>query len=237
MAEEIWQDEQRLIQGLRARDPLSLETLINRYSRELFYFARLILAGAGSAQDAEECLNDLFVTVWQEIDSFDPARGSLRTWLTMRTKYIALDCRRQLLRRQPADVPVAALHEEYLLAEVQRPLESLKLRQVAHSQLTIAGVDVLLEQQERHQELHRALEQIPAFDRFLIHLRYFQFVGVKEIAARTGLTKHAVEARLWRTRKVLRAALQEQGPGPSFKRANVRAGGRASVPRKEELQV
>lgn len=237
MAEEIWQDEQRLIQGLRARDPLSLETLINRYSRELFYFARLILAGAGSAQDAEECLNDLFVTVWQEIDSFDPARGSLRTWLTMRTKYIALDCRRQLLRRQPADVPVAALHEEYLLAEVRRPLESLKLRQVAHSQLTIAGVDVLLEQQERHQELHRALEQIPAFDRFLIHLRYFQFVGVKEIAARTGLTKHAVEARLWRTRKVLRAALQEQGPGPSFKRANVRAGGRASVPRKEELQV
>ena len=53
MAEETWLDEQRLIQGLRARDPISLEALINQYSRELFYFARLILAGAGSVQDAE----------------------------------------------------------------------------------------------------------------------------------------------------------------------------------------
>src|SRR5690349_5008632 len=127
MAEDTWQDEQQIIQGLRARDPLSLETLIHHYSRELFYFARLILAGAGAAQDAEECLNDLFVTVWQEFDSFDPARGSLRTWLTMRTKYIALDCRRHLLRRQPPDVPVVALHEEYGLAQKRRPLESLTL--------------------------------------------------------------------------------------------------------------
>ena len=30
MAEETWLDEQELIQGLRARDPLSLEALINQ---------------------------------------------------------------------------------------------------------------------------------------------------------------------------------------------------------------
>jgi RNA polymerase sigma factor (sigma-70 family) len=102
MAEETWLDEHELIQGLRARDPISLEALINQYSRELFYFARLILGSAGSAQDAEECLSDLFIAVWQEFESFDPARGSLRTWLTMRTKYIALDCRRVLVRQQSA---------------------------------------------------------------------------------------------------------------------------------------
>jgi RNA polymerase sigma factor (sigma-70 family) len=111
MAEETWLDEQQLIQGLRASDPISLEALINQYSRELFYFARLILAGAGSVQDAEECLNDLFIAVWQEFDSFDPARGSLRTWLTMRTKYLALDRRRQLLRRQPGELPVVTFYE------------------------------------------------------------------------------------------------------------------------------
>src|SRR5690242_8690686 len=116
-AEDIWLDEQRLIHGLRAHDPLSLEALINQYSRELFYFARLVLGGAGSVQDAEECLNDLFVVVWQEFDSFDPARGSLRTWLMMRTKYIALDCRRRLLRQHPADLPMMPLYEEYTLAQ------------------------------------------------------------------------------------------------------------------------
>jgi DNA-directed RNA polymerase specialized sigma24 family protein len=71
------------------------------------------------------------------------------------------------------------------------------------------GVDVLLEQQERREELGRALEHLTELDRLIVYLRYFQFAGIREIAARTGLTKHAVEARLWRARKVLRRVLEE----------------------------
>jgi RNA polymerase sigma-70 factor (ECF subfamily) len=237
MTEETWLDDQRLIHGLRAHDSLSLEALIDHYSRELFYLACLILAGVGAAQDAEECLNDLFVTIWQEIDSFDPARGSLRTWLMMRARYIALDCRRQLLRRQRADVPVVVLHEEYSLAQEQRSLESLAYQQKDYSQLTTAGVDVLLEQQERYEELRCALEQLPTFDRLLVYRRYFQFASIKEIAAYTGLTKHAVEARLWRARKFLREALQEQGPDVAIKRTAIRTGRRRSLLRKEGLPI
>src|SRR5215467_10659948 len=99
MVRQIWSDED-LAQRLQKRDPEALETLISRYSREAYYFIRVVLDGIGVAQDAEECVNDLFVAVWQEIDSFDPLRGTLRTWLTMRAKYIALDRRRQLCRRQ-----------------------------------------------------------------------------------------------------------------------------------------
>ena len=95
MVRQDWSDEE-LTQRLLERDPDALETLISRYSREVFYFIRLVLDGIGVTQDAEECVNDLFVAVWQEIDTFDPERGALRTWLTMRAKYIALDRRRQL---------------------------------------------------------------------------------------------------------------------------------------------
>ena len=236
-AEDTWLDDQCLIHGLRAHDPLSLEALIEHYSRELFYFACLILAGVGTAQDAEECLNDLFVTVWQGFDSFDPARGSLRTWLMMRTKYVALDCRRKLLRRQHADVSVVVLHEEYSLAQEHRSLESLQYQQKAYSRLTTAGVDVLLERQERYEELRRALKQLPMLDQLLIYRRYFQFASIKELAACTGLTKRAVEARLWRARKVLHEALQEQASDVAIKRTAIRTGRRRSLLRKEGLQV
>src|SRR5258708_16845399 len=64
------------------------------------YFIRVVLNTWGTPQDAEECANDLFVTVWQDIGSYDPARGSLRTWLTMRAKFIALDRRRHVQRQQ-----------------------------------------------------------------------------------------------------------------------------------------
>src|SRR6516225_5988201 len=101
-----WSDED-LAQRLQKRDPEALETLISRYSREVYYFIRLVLDGVGVAQDAEECVNDLFIAVWQEIDTFDLLRGTLRTWLTMRAKYIALDRRRQLCRRQAHSIQSA----------------------------------------------------------------------------------------------------------------------------------
>src|SRR5256885_15230061 len=107
MVRQDWSDDD-LAQRLHERDPEALETLISRYSREIFYFIRVVLDGVGVAQDAEECVNDLFVAVWQEIDSFDPVRGTLRTWLTMRAKYIALDRRRQMCRRQAHNLQSAA---------------------------------------------------------------------------------------------------------------------------------
>src|SRR5579864_7590063 len=106
MVRQNWSDDD-LAQGLHEHNPEALEALISRYSREIFYFVRLVLDGVGVVQDAEECVNDLFITVWQEIDSFDSARGTLRTWLTMRAKFIALDRRRQLCRRQTHNVQSA----------------------------------------------------------------------------------------------------------------------------------
>src|SRR5437667_6363380 len=99
MVRQNWSDED-LAQRLQQRDPDALETLISRYSREVYYFISLVLDGIGVSQDAEECVNDLFIAVWQEIDTFDHLRGKLRTLLTMRAKNIALDRRRQQYRHQ-----------------------------------------------------------------------------------------------------------------------------------------
>src|SRR4051794_32824569 len=101
MIQDDWSDA-AIAAGLRRQDPTALEAIVVRYSREIFYFIRMVLSNVGSLQDVEECVNDLFVSVWQESNAFDATRGSFRTWLTMRAKYLALDRRRHLLRRQVA---------------------------------------------------------------------------------------------------------------------------------------
>src|SRR5947208_10660491 len=106
MVRQDWSDDD-LTQRLREHDHEALETLISRYSREMLYFIRMVLDRVGAMQDAEECLYDLFMAVWNEIDTFDPGRGTLRTWITMRAKFIALDRRRQLCRRQTHNVQSA----------------------------------------------------------------------------------------------------------------------------------
>ncbi len=219
MVQQNWSDDD-LAQRLHEHHPEALEaleTLISRYSREMFYFIRLVLVGVGVAQDAEECVNDLFVAVWQEINSFDSERGTLRTWLTMRAKYIALDRRRQLCRRQAHIVQPADEHQNWGGKESGGMGGHKVFRWGghegdSHSELPAysePSMEHLLEQTERREELRLALATLPELDRQLIYERYFKFASTEELAAKTGLTRHAVDTRLWRARKSLREALKE----------------------------
>lgn len=212
MVRHDWSDDD-LARRLLERDPEALETLISRYSREVFYFIRLVLDGIGVAQDAEECVNDLFVAVWQEIDTFDVDRGTLRTWLTMRAKYIALDRRRQLCRRQAHNIQSADESRQWNTSDGSGSHRSSGYG-YDESRVTLpphpeASMENLLEQSERREELRLALATLPELDRYLIYQRYFKFATTEELAAKTGLTRHAVDTRLWRARKSLREALKE----------------------------
>lgn len=203
-----WSDETVWLK-LLARDPRALEVLIARYSREITYFVRTLLDGVGTAQDAEECVNDLFVAVWEEIEGFDPARGTLRTWLTMRAKFVALDRRRHIQRRQvPLAGPLgsgsdmrtreagrAGPEGEVIVGNTLRPEPA-------------ENMDGVIERREQQQQLRQALEQLPELDRLVIYLRYFRLASTEEIAARTGLSRRAVDTRLWRARKTLRESLE-----------------------------
>ena len=212
MVRHDWSDDD-LARRLLERDPEALETLIFRYSREVFYFIRLVLDGIGVAQDAEECVNDLFVAVWQEIDTFDVDRGTLRTWLTMRAKYIALDRRRQLCRRQAHNTQSADESRQWNSTDGSGNHRSSGYgyddNRVTLPPHPEASMENLLEQSERREELRLALATLPELDRYLIYQRYFKFATTEELAAKTGLTRHAVDTRLWRARKSLREALKE----------------------------
>jgi RNA polymerase sigma factor (sigma-70 family) len=198
--------------GLRQRNPAVLETVVARFSREVFYFIRMILNNVGSVQDVEECVNDLFVSVWQEFDAFDSSRGSFRTWLTMRAKYLALDRRRQLLRRQVVTIDLTSFEPDHDAGEASDRAEwAERHRALDHG--THESLDALLEKREEHEQLHAALLRLPDLDRQLVYLRYFGLKSTEEIATQTGLSKHAVDTRLWRARKHLKETLREPSHG------------------------
>jgi RNA polymerase sigma factor (sigma-70 family) len=198
--QEHWPDD-TLWQGLATRDARALEALIMRYSREVAYFVRMVLEGVGTAQDAEECVSDLFIAAWEEIDTFDPARGTLRTWLTMRAKYLALDRRRQLQRRQAHAVPLDGPTDP---SPDSRMIPGAPRYHLADAE-SLEGLMLRREQQE---QLRAALDELPELDRLLVYMRYFRLSTTDEIAARTGLTRRAIDTRLWRTRKALRDTLE-----------------------------
>src|SRR5712691_2603771 len=188
MVRQDWSDDD-LTQRLREHDHEALETLISRYSREMLYFIRMVLDRVGAMQDAEECLYDLFMAVWNEIDTFDPGRGTLRTWITMRAKFIALDRRRQLMRRQTHHWQPADETRQWNSSDTNgsRSLSGWRGYE-QENRATLpphpeSSMEALMEQSERREELRLALATLPELDRRLIILRYFKYVSTEELAA------------------------------------------------------
>lgn len=209
MVHDGWDDE-ALWRGLVARDHRAMEALIARYSREITYFVRTLLDGIGTAQDVEECVSDLFVAAWKEIGDYDPARGAFRTWLTMRAKYLALDLRRQVQRRQALLAPpqTDADHRDTSPGAGRAGTDGEAVGHHMHGVDAAESMDGLLERRERQAELRQAMEALPELDRLLVYLRYFRLETTEQIAARTGLTNRAIDTRLWRSRKALRDVLE-----------------------------
>ena len=69
--------ELKLIERLRAQDPSVLEILMEKYGPRLYRVAFGITRSHG---DAEEVVQDAFLTLFRKIDSFE-GRAALGTWL------------------------------------------------------------------------------------------------------------------------------------------------------------
>jgi len=172
--------ERQLVRGIRQRDSHCLEVLITRYAAELYALVSRILGGLGSPEDTEEVVSDVFVAVWREIDEFDARRGTLAKWIRMRAKYMALDRR----RRRGREVE----------ARVEKDVAALPHRAAEMAQGWV----------ERKESLRRALAELSELDRAIVYRRYFAEQSIGEIAQAVGLTRQAVENRLWRARRALR---------------------------------
>jgi len=90
-------------------DREALAELYERHAPALCALARQILR---QQAEAEDLLHDVFLEVWRHAADYDEARGSVWTWLAVRTRSRALDRRRsaQFLRRvELTDAEIEAL--------------------------------------------------------------------------------------------------------------------------------
>ena len=176
--------EAEIIRLLRARDEQGAEELLMHYGPLMRYIISPILR---DMQDREECLSDVVMRVWNNIDRFDPDRGAWRAWLTALTRNAALDRARQNKRVEPA-------------GELSRETPSQE-----------PGPEEAVLRQERRTAVNQALNQLPSRDRLLFYRKYYYLQSNAQIASELGMTERAVEGRLYRLRTQLRKRLGGEG--------------------------
>jgi RNA polymerase sigma-70 factor (ECF subfamily) len=81
----------QLISLLKGRKERGMSLLYDQYADALYGLVNRIL---GDPQAAEDVLQTTFVKIWKSIDSFDPSKASLFTWMSVIARNTALDQKR-----------------------------------------------------------------------------------------------------------------------------------------------
>lgn len=168
-----------LLLRVAAGDQQALAAVYDRHSGLLLGLGVRLL---NNRAEAEDVLHDVFVEAWKRAADFDPARGTVRTWLAMRMRSRCLD-------RQKS--PRVARSVEYDTSEAART--------AAPEQ------DPLLRLQR--QRVREALATLSNDQRTVVELAYFHGLSTNEIAARTGVAQGTVKSRLFAARDKLATAL------------------------------
>jgi len=87
--------EADLVAAFVAREHDALERAYRSYGRLLYSVARQVLVGDAEAQD---CVHDALLRVWQRPETFRPERGSLRAFLTVCVRNEAIGRKRSAAR-------------------------------------------------------------------------------------------------------------------------------------------
>jgi RNA polymerase sigma-70 factor (ECF subfamily) len=191
----------------------SEEALASLYDRHAAAVFRLALSVNRDRGVAEEVVQETFLALWNRAELFDPALGSLVSWLLAITRNRAIDRVRGTARRVPA-APFSALVGD-------QPDEASAVDWIVASGDLLAvgapepGPEMALAASETQVAVARAIAALDGPERETILLAYRDGLSQSEIAARLGWPIGTVKTRSRRALRRMRAALEAHAAADS----------------------
>lgn len=167
-----------LLARLSSDRAAGMEALLRQYGPLLRYVIGGILR---DGPDAEDCLSEVSLALWQKLDSYDPSKGGLSAWLTAVARNTALNHWKALHRREAHAAGTGP-------ATPDTPEQAVLRR-------------------ERAEQLNTAIARLSEQDKQLFYRKYYYLQSTAQIAAEMGMTERAAEGRLYRLRQRLRQEL------------------------------
>lgn len=167
MNTSIKYSEQELVALLQQRQEKSFDYLYDNYSGALLGVVGSIISDQETARDV---LQDVFVNIWRKIESYDPAKGRLFTWMINIARNAAIDKIRS--------------------RNYQDSLKNHPIPENADISLPATGPAV------DDVGLRKVLSQLKEEHRVLVDLSYFQGYTHEEIARALNIPLGTVKTRI-----------------------------------------
>ena len=172
--------EKDIVEAVRRGRREGQTEMVGRYAQRIF---AMVVRQVPDVMDAQELTQDSFMRAFDHIDSYDPQRASLSTWLCRIAYRLTLDF---LKRRRPLIVSMED-SEAWQTDISDKELEA----------------ELSTGREERIEQLIQMVDDLPADERMLVTLYYYEDRPLTEIAYIMGVEAGVLANRLYRTRKKL----------------------------------
>jgi RNA polymerase sigma factor (sigma-70 family) len=170
---------------LAAGEDHALNEVYEQYSSFVYGLALRVI---GDPRAAEDIAQDVFLFVWERPEAFDPARGSLRTWLGTLAHRRAVDyVRREEARRRRTQ------------------------REAGRQAAAIPDVAEMATALVAAERVRAALDVLPDEQRRAIQLAYFGGRTYRQVAEQLGIPEGTAKSRLRLGLRRVAAALEADG--------------------------
>ncbi|MBP0967480.1 MAG: RNA polymerase sigma factor [Oscillospiraceae bacterium] len=181
--------DQQIISLFQARDESAVSALSEKYRRTCMNIARRHLR---SDQDAEECVNDVMLKLWQSIPPAEPR--SLEAFIVTVTQRTAINMAEHLQAQKRGGGLVPASLDE--------------ITEAVPAQNTVEDA---LTQRMLTEAVERFLDTLSEDAQTIFVERYHNETAPRDIAEKFGLTGIHVRKSLMQTRRKLKRFLTEEG--------------------------
>ena len=183
-------NEENFIAQLKFRNEKALVYVIDNYGRIVKSVVKKHLFSLEYYQ--EECINDVFLAVWENIDSFRPERSSFLNWIAGISRYKAIDYKRKYLNR-----------------EQMENLDDVTAGEEDREQMRLI-------EKELSEEMEEMLSCLNPEDRELFLKLYVDELEPEEVSRQTGLKKDVIYNRVSRGRRKIRQLFSGQKGEKSY---------------------
>jgi RNA polymerase sigma-70 factor (ECF subfamily) len=173
--------DENLLAALKDQDQQALAELFRRYSRLVFSIGLRVMRDAG---EAEDIVQEVFLSLYQRAELFDQRRGGAKAWLVQVAYHRSLDRKEYLHRRNFYSGPDSTLLAETLAGknDVERELGSKQDRE----------------------RLKESFEKLSGGQRLTLELFFFEGLNFREIAEQMNESLENVRHHYYRGIEKLR---------------------------------
>lgn len=176
-------NDDNFITEIKKKNPKALDFVVDTYSNLTFKIVSNVLNSNFHCQDVEECVNDVFLAVWNNIESFDELKGVFKYWISAIAKYKSIDYKRKLGK---------TLNNE--------SIDNFDFQ-------TDSNIESLVISKENKDELLDAISTMKSEDKEIFIRRYFLDETIESIAKEFDVNRNLIDKKLSRGRKFLKEKL------------------------------